>query len=547
MDTQSQLDAARRDIQAGKLADAAATCRAILRLDPSHSDASHLLGAIALQGGDFDDAIEHCGRAVAGDPSMAKAHSNLGAALTAKGRTDEAMAALTTAIELDPGLASAHVNLGNLLIRLERFGEALAALDKAIALHPDNFMAHLNGGVALLRGHALDEAIGVFARLVEQNPKLSQTHYNLGCALQEGGRHEDALKALLRARDLQPGSADIEINLGAVYRALGRYDEAISAYSAALILNPSLTEVAFFRSLVRLALGRFDDGWRDYLNRSSVRTLDFPLARDRFAEDLAGAEIYLHKDQGLGDEIFFLRFAPELKRRGARITYRAGDKIAPLLRRLLALDAVVEEPPPAHIKSVVSIGDLPYVLGMHTVADIPPSLELAPLQDRLSARRSAIAKLGPPPYVGITWRAGTEDRQRVLFKSIPIESLGGVLKQTNATLFALQRAPQAGEIERLSDAAGRVVHDASALNDDLEDMLALLALLDDYVTVSNTNVHLRAMTGRTSRVLVPNPPEFRWMAEGDESPWFPGCRVYRQGSDGSWDLALRRLARDFAA
>jgi len=88
------------------------------------------------------------------------------------------------------------------------------------------------------------------------------------------------------------------------------------------------------------------------------------------------------------------------------------------------------------------------------------------------------------------------------------------------------------------------VHDFTALNEDLEDMLALLSFMDEYVTVSNTNVHLRAATGRNSRVLVPNPPEYRWMAEGEESPWFPGCKLYRQKVDGAWEEALAALARD---
>ncbi len=122
--------------------------------------------------------------------------------------------------------------------------------------------------------------------------------------------------------------------------------------------------------------------------------------------------------------------------------------------------------------------------------------------------------------------------------------LANLLRRINGTILALQRKPEAGEIDQLSGGLGRPVHDFTALNDDLEDMLVLLSLMDEYVTVSNTNVHLRAGTGRTSRVLVPNPPQYRWMAEGEESPWFPGCRVYRQKVDGAWDEALAALARD---
>jgi hypothetical protein len=117
----------------------------------------------------------------------------------------------------------------------------------------------------------------------------------------------------------------------------------------------------------------------------------------------------------------------------------------------------------------------------------------------------------------------------------------------SATLLALQRNPQPGEIGQLAADLGEPVHDLSALNEDLEAMLALLALIDDYVGVSNTNMHLRAGAGRIARVLVPCPAEWRWMAEGDESPWFPGFRVYRQNPDGDWKAALGRLRGDLLA
>ena len=111
---------------------------------------------------------------------------------------------------------------------------------------------------------------------------------------------------------------------------------------------------------------------------------------------------------------------------------------------------------------------------------------------------------------------------------------------------SVQRQPAAGELAAFAAALGRPAADLSPLNDDLEAMLALCGELDDLVCVSNTNVHLRAALGRTSRVLVPAPPEFRWMTEGGESPWFPGTRVYRQASDGDWDAALCALTRDLA-
>jgi hypothetical protein len=166
--------------------------------------------------------------------------------------------------------------------------------------------------------------------------------------------------------------------------------------------------------------------------------------------------------------------------------------------------------------------------------------------------RERLAALGPPPYIAITWRAGTlpEEQQSanwVLFKSVDMEALARALAPARATLVALQRRPEAGEIDRFSALVGRTVHDLSDLNEDLEAMLAALSLIDDYVGVSNTNMHLRIAAGRTARVLVPAPGEWRWLRHGASSPWFPGFAIYRQTLQGNWAPALAALERDLGA
>ena len=169
--------------------------------------------------------------------------------------------------------------------------------------------------------------------------------------------------------------------------------------------------------------------------------------------------------------------------------------------------------------------------------------------------RAALAALGPAPYVGLTWRGGTDRRgasefcdarEAALFKEADLRSLAAAVKGLPATLVAIQRLPAAHEIPQLAGLAGQPVHDLCAANDDLEHMTALLAVLEDYVGVSNTNMHLRAGLGLAAKVLVPHPPEFRWMAAGASSPWFPGFGVYRQQSNGGWLDAVERLRADLA-
>ncbi len=190
-----------------------------------------------------------------------------------------------------------------------------------------------------------------------------------------------------------------------------------------------------------------------------------------------------------------------------------------------------------------SVADLPFLVGMKSAADIAPPYPLPVEPKRKNSMAARLDRFGPAPYIGLTWRAGT-GRPGETFREVPRGRLAKVLDPVKGTVVALQRNPEAGEIDALSQALGRQVHDFTALNDELEDMLAALSLIDGYVGVANTNVHLRAGAGRTSRVLIPHPPAYRWMARGDESPWFPGCSVYRQRVDGDWGPAFQALIKD---
>jgi hypothetical protein len=154
--------------------------------------------------------------------------------------------------------------------------------------------------------------------------------------------------------------------------------------------------------------------------------------------------------------------------------------------------------------------------------------------------RETLERLGPAPYTAVTWRAGSKLIEHALYKEIPLDQLASALRFAPGTLISVQRLPKAGETDQLAAITGRPVHDLSAVNEDLEDMLALMSLADDYVSVSNTNVHLRASTGRSARILVPLPSEWRWMRDGESSPWYPGMQIFRQQRDG-WQNALARL------
>lgn len=257
---------------------------------------------------------------------------------------------------------------------------------------------------------------------------------------------------------------------------------------------------------------------------------------DRWPASLAGRRIHVHAEQGIGDHLFFLRFAPLIAARGATITVEAERRIEPMVARsgLVPVDARPEG------AEATRMGDLPWLLGCGD-DDVPGPLALPVLADRAARVAARLADL-PRPILGVTWRAGGVQGDRNTTKSVPPEALAAVLRATRGTVVSVQRLPLSGDQSAFVAALGREMVDLSAWNEDLELMLALMAALDGYVGVSNANVHLRCGAGLGSDILVPFPMDWRWrVTASGEVPWYPGSRAYHQTPDGDWSAALAAL------
>lgn len=394
-----------------------------------------------------------------------------------------------------------------------------------------------NAALAHMRAGQWADARAGYERALALRPGYVQARHNLAVLLDDLGEHDAAELHFRAAIAASPNAAEPWVGFAGNQRARGRLGAARQAYEHALDLRVEFPVARWNLALIDLAEGKFAAGWMNYLFRPTVDRKAAPLVQ--LPQDLSDTVIEIVDEQGLGDVLFFLRFAPMLRARGAAIRFAPDPRLAAIVSRMLDFGAAPADAPIIR----VALGDLPYVLSAETV---PPALSVPALVDRQAALAAKLRDIGPAPYIGLTWRAG-QRTEGFLFKEVPLDALGHAVAQTSGTLVSVQRHPQADEHVWLEQATGRTIVDLSSHNDDLEDMLALMHLLDDYIGVSNTNMHLRAATGRPARVLVANPADYRWMATGLHSPWFPDFPVYRQSPDGSWDTALTRLTSDLSA
>jgi tetratricopeptide (TPR) repeat protein len=558
------------------LAQAAALYREVLARDPGHAGSLRLLGVIAAQAGDLEAAIGLFQRSLARTPDQPAALLNLGAALSRQGRAVEAEGCFRRALAVQPGLAEAHLalarvlqdqgrgveaetcfrqglalrsadvmgwlGLGNLLAGQGRAAEAAACFRTALALRPDCAGAHLNLGLLLLGVGRVDEAAACCRQAVADDPGLAAAHNGLGAAALVQGRLAEAAASLERALTLQPAFAEAHNNLGGVLQASGRPVEAAGQYRAALALRPDYALAHENLGMTLLALGDYVEGFCEYEWRQRGPA---PPCPPWDGGDPDGRTLLLVAEQGLGDTLQFIRFAPLVRARGARVIVACQPELVRLLGSLPVLDRVVAlgEPWPA-ADAWAALLSLPRLLGT-TLATVPAEVPyLAPSPGEAAAWAARLAG-GPGLKVGLVWagnpypnlpKGQAVDRRRsvALRQFAPLAGVPGV------TWVSLQKGAAAAEAE--APPPGLSLLDPMAGVADFADTAALVAGLDLVIGVDTAVIHLAGALARPVWVLSRFDACWRWLSGRDTSPWYPTLRLFRQPAPGAWQPVIERVA-----
>ncbi len=428
------------------------------------------------------------------------------------GDRDSAITTIKKAIKLNPNSSNAFYNLGIFLQDIDK-NSAIDAYKMALELDNLNAKAMINLSFSI-KDLDLKYAINLLesAKNIEPtNPIIYNNLGNLNLKL-------DLQKAILyyqKAINLNPNYGEAYNNLANGYILENRLLDATEAYLKSLSLGYEKATVNF--SYLLLAIGDFSNGWGYYYQRFGKRDINFPKAK----------EITLIKEQGIGDELFFLRFAPLLKEQGYKLIYNPSPKIKSIIEQNCVVDEINER-----LINPIYMGDLPLFCNSQT----PSPLKLKAKNSEKYSYLKESKKL-----IGLTYRAGVAELNR-LYKEIDLKLLIDSLKNIDAKFILLQRNPKIEEIELLKKELDII--DFSDLNEDLEEMLSLLTVLDDYIAISNTNIHLYAGLDKKAKILVPFFPEWRWGYSGDFSHWFgKNFQIFRQDEKYSWQTALSELQK----
>jgi tetratricopeptide (TPR) repeat protein len=501
----------------------------------------------AYEQGDLKTSRRLCEVALARMPGV-RANALMAAIAADAGRTDEGLEWARRAQAADPGAAGPHYVAGRLWQGAGHLAEAEASYRRAIALQPSHARAYNNLGAVLHMRGDLDGALAAYRKALDLDPGLAQANQNYASLVRDAGALERAAEGYRRQALANPRDALAHSDLGNTLRELGRHEEALAAYAQALVIDPQLAEAHFSRAFVLLLRGDYAEGWREYEWRWRIPAFNAPARR--FAQAIwdgapCAGRILLHAEQGLGDTLQFVRYAPLVAARCAGVVLECQPELRALMQGVPGVARVVArgEPLPEFVAHA-PLMSLPARFGA-TLESLPWEGPYVRADVERAARwrsllQADVANLGPARLrVGLVW-AGRPQQWDDRKRSITLAALAPLARAPGVHFYSLQVGSAAAQAA--VPPAGMRLIDHTARISDFSDTAALASQLDLLITIDTSVAHLGGAMGLPTWVLVAHAPDWRYHLARSDNPWYPTMQLFRQVRDGDWSGAIDEVA-----
>ncbi|WP_431661768.1 FkbM family methyltransferase [Pantanalinema rosaneae] len=531
----------------GRRSEAIAHQQRAISLLPHESHLHYNLAIALSQDGQLDAAIAHYQQAIALKADYANAHHNLGAVLFKQNRWEEAIPYYQQAITLMPEHVNARNSLGVALLRLGKLDAAKDQFATALTLKPDYASAHDNLGTVLQRQGQLDAAIDHYRQAIALKPDCANAYSNLGAALKEQGKLTESIACYQEAIRLQPDHADAYNNYGGTLVEQGKFHEAIGCYEQAIHYRPDYADAHLNLGIILLTLGDFPRGFAEYHWRWQTKQcpdLRYPQALWDGA-DLHSKVILLTAEQGFGDTLQFVRYAPLVAQRGGHVVIACQKPLLRLLNTLVGIDRCVDRDRvdvQTHLHAPLL--DLPQILGttLETIPAQVPYLQVPPSGIRLPGEGGGQGDEGDGEgrfKVGIVWAANPSS-STASKRSCALHQFLSLLEIPQITLYSLQK--DCPEADRPLLTSHERVYDLSEQLEDFGDTAAAIAQLDLVISVDTAVAHLAGALGKPVWTLLSYVADWRWLRDRTDTPWYPTMRLFRQPQPGDWQTVFQQVA-----
>jgi Tfp pilus assembly protein PilF len=536
------LEIALRHHQNRELPKAEQYCRQALHADPYNAEAAFLLATVCQAQNKPKDAVIYLEQALRLRPNYVEAHHARALMFAGRGEIDEAFEELRQTLLLKPDFAEAHHTLGVLLARTKRFGEAIAAFRQALQFKFDNPEAVLNLAHACEEKGQLPDAIAAYKDFLQQRPENADTHNALGLVFTKHKQLTQAFEEFQRALDLQPGNAVYNNNLGATLSDQGQPREAQEYFDKAVEINLDYAEAHKNRGMNLLHLGEFERGWQEFEWR--WRCKDFkqrPFRQPAWdGSSLNGQRLLLYTEQGIGDTFQFIRYAPYLAERGAKVFLECPGGLAALLKTCPGISQVITHGAPLpEFDCHAPLMSLPRLLGT-TLETIPAKIPYLSANKDLIGRWQRELSNVRALKVGIAWQGnpknGTDYR-----RSIPLEHFAPLAAVPDVQLFSLQKGQGTENLAKVIgdfpviDLGGRLDSGSFQVT------AAAICNLDLIIACDTACAHLAGALGKPTWVALAFANEWRWGLERNDSPWYPTIRLFRQPKPEDWETVFAQM------
>jgi len=542
--------------QAGRLKEAEQDYLETLKADDRDADALRLLAALYVQANRPQEAIAFFERAHRADPRNAETLNNLGVALRNSGRLEEAADRYAQALQIDPhsaeargNLANAHYERGNALIAPKQLDEAAAYFEKTLQLEPGHFRALNNLGNLHRAKHKPEAAVPLYRRALAVKPDYAEALVNLGTALRDLDHLDEALECYRQALRLKPNDINTIINLGTLLQQMNRHEESVALYNDVLRVAPHAAEVKWNKSLALLALGNYREGWALYEEGIACGKRGAqPFQSRHWNGNRFAGRLLIWGEQGIGDQIQFLRYAALCKELCGEVFVWARPTLAPLLKNCSYIDHVAADPGENDFDCHISMMSLPHLFGT-TLENIPSAVPYLFVSDEARAKWAPkFAGVGNFK-IGLVWagnsRAGQLDAHLIdRRRSLHLSLLQPLLDLKGLRFYSLQMSDAAGQIEECG-LRGRIEDFMPEVNDFL-DTAAIIENLDLVISVDTSVAHLAGALGKPVWILSRYDACWRWLRNRETNPWYPTARVFGQKEAGDWEGVVEKVSQTLA-